>query len=149
MKCKVLLVISLIIIFVCGCSNSNNSMTKMDKEFNGYANEAAEKFLKEEADEYTWTNVKTGELEYRYTFYNEELNMYEVGYLAEFNEEDNPEEQWIEIRVTLTGDTKSVEEVSCTYWDAANYELNYNLSYGSRSDKDGEWKNINLLEGIE
>lgn len=149
MKIKDLLMIILMFIFVCGCSNSNNSMTKIDNEFNEYANEAAEKFLKKEADEYTWTNIKTGKLEYRYTFYNEELNIYEVGYLAEFNEEDNPEDQWIEIQVTLTGDTKSVEDVSCVYWDAASYEMNYNLSYSGRTDKDGEWKEINLLEKEE
>ena len=75
MKKKVFLMIIFVIIFVCGCSNSNNSMTKIDKEFNEYANEAAEKFLKNEADEYTWTNVKTGELEYRYTFYKEKFGL--------------------------------------------------------------------------
>lgn len=149
MKRKVFLMIILVIIFVCGCSNSNNSLTKIDKEFNEYANEAAEKFLKNEADECTWTNVKTGKLEYRYTFYNEELNIYEVGYLAKFDEEDEPEDQWIEITVILTGNTKSVKDVSCSYWDATYYEKAYNLSYGSRSDKDGEWKNINLLEEIK
>lgn len=149
MNRKVFLMIIFVIIFVCGCSDSNNSMTKIDKEFNEYANEAAEKFLKNEADENTWTNVKTGELEYRYTFYNEELNIYEVGYLAKFDEEDNPENQWIEIRVILTGNTKSVEGVSCVYWDATSYEMNYASSYSGRTDKDGEWKEINLLKETE
>ncbi len=147
MKIKIFWGIILIIVFICGCSSSNSSMTKMDNEFNEYASDAAEKFLKQEVDEYTWTNVKTGELEYRYTLYNEESDIYEVGYLTEFDEEDE-EEQWIEIRVTLAGDTKAVEDVSCTYWDAASYEINKNMSYGSRSDKNGEWKNINLLEDI-
>lgn len=148
MKSKGFIWIILVSILICGCSDSNTSMTEVDREFDGYANDAAEQFLKQEADEHTWTNIKTGELEYRYTLYNEELNIYEVGYLAEFNEEDHTEDQWIEIQVILTGNTKSVEEVSCTYWDAASYEMNYNMSYGGRKDKDGEWKNINLLEDI-
>ena len=69
MRSRLLLMSILIIICVCGCSVSNDSMTELDKEFNEYANEAAEKFLEQEADGYT-TNVKTGKLEYMYTLYN-------------------------------------------------------------------------------
>ena len=142
MKSKVFLVGILLAVFACGCSNSNDSMTEMDKEFNEYAYDAAEQFLEQEAYE----NIETGELEYRYTIYNAELDVYEVGYLAEFNEKDHTEKQWIEIFVELAGSTKSVEDVSSAYWDETSYEMNYDTFFGGRQDKDGEWKNINLIE---
>ena len=147
MKINKYLVIFLSALTMFGCSNSNDSMTKLDKEYDGYAKEAAEKFLNNEIDSYSWENVTSGELEYEYTLYNEELNMYKVNYITEFNEEDNPENEWIEISVFLTENTKSVGDVECCYWNAIAYETNYGRKYVTSEDDDGTWYNINLTKG--
>lgn len=146
MKIYKYLVIFLSALTMFGCSNSNDSMTKLDKEYDGYAKEAAEKFLNNEIDSYSWENVTSGDLEYEYTLYNEELNAYKVKYITEFNKENSPEDEWIEISVFLTGNTKSVEDVECSYWDAIAYEVSYGRKYVTSEDDDGTWYNINLTE---
>ena len=72
--------------------------------------------------------------------------MYKVNYITEFNEEDNPEDEWIEISVFLTENTKSVEDVECCYWNATTYEVSYGRKYVTSDDDDGTWYNINLTK---
>lgn len=122
-------------------------MTKSDKEYNGYAIDAAEEFLNQEADSFNTVKVETGKLEYEYTLYNETLDVYEVSYIAKFDADNVVEDEWIEIYVTLTGKTKSVESVDCSYWNVATYEESYGAGCDARSNsEEGIWYNINLSE---
>lgn len=142
---KLHILICLFIIFlIVGCSKSEDSMTELDKEYDKYAKNAAEKFIKNEAEIRTWTNVQVGELVYEYTVYNQELDKYIVVYMAKFDEDDKPEDQWIEINVALTGKAKYVENVEGVYYDATSYEM-YTIPRGIE-DKDGYWNNINYPE---
>lgn len=145
---KIALVLTIItLLMISGCSNSSNSsMTKLDKEFNRYAIDAAEELLNEEANSYNTVKVETGKLEYEYTLYNEELNVYEVCYIAKYDADNVAEDEWIEIYVRLTGKTKSVESVDCSYWNATTYEDEYGLGCSAKSDSEGFWYNINLTE---
>ncbi len=58
---------------------------------------------------------------------------------------DAAEDEWIEICVRLTAETKSVSSVDCSYWDADTYEETYNATCdASHNSKEGLWYNVNL-----
>lgn len=133
-------------ISIFGCSDKSSSMTKLDKEYDKYARNAAEKFLKSEVEDVTWTTVKVGKLEYICTFHNEENSTYRVVYIAKFDEEDEPEDQWVNIQIDLAESGKYVNNVSGSYMGADFYEYEkeaYSNKYVSIND---EWYNINLTD---
>lgn len=145
MKKKIYLIIALFLFaLVSGCSNSSSStMTKLDREFNQYALDAAEELLKKEANSLSTVNVETGELEYQYTLHNETQDLYEVYYLAKYDADNVIEDEWIEICVTITGKTKSVKDVDCCYWDVDDYESSYGMPCSAVLTGGELWYNVN------
>lgn len=115
------------------CSNSTSN--KYDKA----AKEAAETVLKNEVADYTWTTVEVGDLSYRYTAFNEELDKYRVYYWTSFNPEDEPEDEFIEIKVELTGKELLVADAECSFFSADIYEHEKDSKPTRIDDGKGKW----------
>lgn len=131
-----------------GCSSTGSSnLSKMDKDLDKNAKPAAEKYLKAKVEECSeWTTVKTGALEYRYALYNEKSNCYKVVYYAKFDEEDEPEDQWMEVDVELTGEKMLASDVNGAYMDANSYEHFNSYIPQSSTDDHKIWYNVNLTQ---
>ena len=111
-----IVVVILAVIFLIPKPGSNS-------EYDKAARSAAEKLLEDEIkDCSSWTTVKTGKLEYFYTFYNEEIDKYLVYYCTRFDEADEDEKQWIVIEVYLEGPSLTVESATPVYYDEYSYK---------------------------
>lgn len=130
------------------CGNSSSRMTSLDKKYDKLARQAAEKLLQSEASDYTWTTVDTGDVVYLYTAKNAEGDQFQVHYLAKFDVADEPEDEWVELTISLSGKSGSVTNVSVSYWNVDTYEAcfdekGYYLGFDWSSDG---WYNVNLTD---
>lgn len=141
---KLFILLSLSALLLAGCGSKGENLSGLDKEFERVSRKAAETVLKNEADDYTWTSVETGELEYKYTVYNEAKDVYKAFYLAKFDAEDEPEDEWLGISVIITSKTKSVKDTECCYYNATTYE-GFRIP-ASIEDAEGIWVNVNKKE---
>lgn len=140
-----LMFIMVITLSVVGCSDSSKkTLTKLDIEFNEYAMDVAEELLNQEIKDRATIKVETGTLQYKYTIYNETLDVYKVKYVAKYDTNKNSKhnEEWIEIKILLDGNTKLVLNYD-SLWHGGKYE---EFGCDVRTDSDGFWYNINLTE---
>lgn len=119
MKKIICLLLTLILMLstLTACNHSTSA-----NKYKNAARKAAKALIEQEVQECTWTSVDVGKLTYRYTLYCEELDQYEVDFVVKFVEMDEMIDQWLHIRVTLTGKTLSVLDTKCSYMDAEIFE---------------------------
>lgn len=141
----------LAILLLSASVNSSEGMTELDKKYDKLANKAAIELLQSEVSDYTWTTVETGDLVYLYTAKNSNEDQFQVHYLAKFDAADEPEDEWVELTISLSGKTNSVTGASACYWSVTTYESSFDennqfsgfkCSWGAG----GDWYNVNLAD---
>lgn len=110
-------------------------------KFDKAARQAAETVLANEVKNVTWATVETEDLHYLYTMYNESKSEYLTEYYIKFMESDQPEDQWIKIRVYMSEKTLSVIDTEHAYFGADIYE-NLNPESPWIEDSDEIWVNV-------
>ena len=148
MTITVILVAICITLFLSACGSKSGTMTSLDKKYDKLANKAAMELLENEVSDVTWTTVETGDLVYLYTAKNDDGDQFQVHYLAEFDAEDNPVDEWVELIITLSGKTDSILEASAAYWDVDTYEAYFdeNNNFTGFNWSSWGWYNINLSD---
>lgn len=131
--------------------NSSPEMTSLDKKYAKLTNKAAKELLQAEVSDYTWTTVETGDLVYLYTAKNSKEDQFQVHYLAKFDAADEPEDEWLELTISLSGKTDSVIDASASYWNVNTYESSFDENNHFRGFKcswgaGGDWYNVNLSD---
>lgn len=138
---KIIVILIFAVIIFTGFITLRGSIIK-NNQYDKAAQDSARNVLEDEVENYTWTNVKTGELEYKCTLFNESLGKYRVYYFAKFDIADESEDSFLEIVVELIGEELLVSDTSCIYWSAEDYELEKERMWGTIEDKDGKWVNV-------
>lgn len=137
-----------IALLLSACGSASDEMSSLDKKYHKLAEKAATELLESEVSDYTWTTVETGEMVYLYSAKNSDADQIQVHYLAKFDAEDTPEDEWMELIVTLSAKSNSVMEASTVYWDVDTYEAFFdenNIFMGFNWSSQG-WYNINLSD---
>lgn len=143
--------ICLTILLFSASAGSSEGMTALDRKYDKLANKAAMELLQSEVSDYTWTTVETGDLVYLYTAKNSKEDQFQVHYLAKFDAADEPEDEWVELTISISGKTGSVTDVSTCYWNVDTYESrfdenNHFRGFSWSSGAGGDWYNINLAD---
>ena len=131
---------------------SDGGMSSLDKKYDKIANKAAIELLQSEVSDRYWTTVETGDLVYLYTAKNAREDKFQVHYLAKFDEVDEPEDEWVELIISIDGNSDHIVDTLAVYWDADMYNAyfdkndHYMVKFKSSYSAKGSWYNVNLSD---